>query len=146
MEIGDKLPSFTLRDSDGEEVTAADVLGSPFVLYFYPKDDTPGCADEACQFRDVVEELDELDFLVIGVSPDSEESHRKFIKKHELNFPLLCDPDLTLAKAMNVVKDGSSIVRSTFIFNDDGELMWKESPVKVEGHATRVMEAIQSED
>ncbi|MCB1114079.1 MAG: peroxiredoxin [Chlamydiia bacterium] len=148
MEIGQKLPEFSLQDAEKETVTRADVIGSPFILYFYPKDDTPGCTDEACQFRDVVDELDQLDFLVIGVSPDSPESHQKFIKKHELNFPLLCDPEFKLAQAMGVMKEGDkpSIQRSTFLFNDEGILMWKESPVKVKDHAQRVMDVITKED
>lgn len=145
--MGDTIPQFKVKDFDGEVVTTDDLIGSPFIVYFYPKDDTPGCTDQACQFRDIMDVFDDLDILVIGVSPDSAESHRKFIEKHELNFPLLCDEKLEMAKAFGAVKteaDGSvSIVRSTFLCDDEGVIQWLEMPVKVENHAERVVKAIE---
>lgn len=145
LKVGDEIPEFTMTDFQGETVTKEDVLGSPFVLYFYPKDDTPGCTDEACQFRDAVDDLDDLDILVVGVSPDSPASHLKFIEKHELNFPLLCDEKLDFARACGVVKEGNSIIRSTFLVDEDGVVQWVESPVKVEGHVERILDVLQGD-
>lgn len=147
LKQGDTIPDFEVKDFQGEKVTKEDLIGSPFILYFYPKDGTPGCTDEACQFRDEMDAFDDFDILVIGVSPDSAESHLKFIEKEELNFPLLCDEKLEMAKAFGVApvdgKDASSITRSTFLCDDEGVVLWVESPVKVEGHAERVLDAIE---
>lgn len=142
MEIGDKLPKFKAVDQDGEEITSDDFLGSPFVLYFYPKDNTPGCTAEACSFRDVMDSFDDIDVLVVGVSPDSPDSHQKFIEEHELNFPLISDEKMDICKKFNVLKDGK-VVRSTFLFDEDGNCLWSESPVNVEKHTERVMAAIE---
>jgi peroxiredoxin Q/BCP len=132
--VGDKLPDFEARDSEGNPITLEDLLGGPFVIYFYPRDDTPGCTDEACQFRDV--------------SGDTSESHKKFLDKHGLNFPLISDESLSLSRKCGVTKtktDGrEGIVRSTFICDEDGVVHWLESPVKVEGHVTRVMAAMEN--
>lgn len=145
--IGDALPDFKLKDSFGETVTKEDLLGGPFVLYFYPKDNTPGCTQEACEFRDVMDSFEDMNILVVGVSPDSIESHQKFIEDHELPFTLLSDPECKLAKSLGVDKlkaDGKSgVERSTFLFNEDGIIQWIESPVSVKGHVQRVITAIQ---
>lgn len=147
LKIGQKLPEFSLKDSEGDEITQDDLVGAPFILYFYPKDNTPGCTAEACQFRDLIDAFEEMNFLVIGVSPDSKASHQKFIKDHDLTFPLLCDEAMDLASKCGVVKDTDSgkkgIVRTTFMFDEDGIVTWIESPVKVEGHAERVMRAAE---
>lgn len=146
LKVGDPLPKFKAKDFEGEITTHDDLLGSPFVIYFYPKDDTPGCTKEACSFRDVMDTFDELDFVVVGVSPDSPESHQKFMEKYELNFPLLSDENYELCKKFGIAKEkeGSSAVeRSTFICDEDGVIQWVESPVNVEGHIDRVMNAIQ---
>jgi thioredoxin-dependent peroxiredoxin len=145
IEIGDEIPEFSLKDQIGETVSKEDLLGSPFVLYFYPKDDTPGCTKEACSFRDEMEAFDSLEVLVVGVSADNEKSHQKFSDKHELNFPLLADVNHTLCEAFGVIKangDKKGIERSTFLFDEDGLLAWMEKPVQVEGHVERVLEAI----
>lgn len=141
INIGDTVPEFKTKDYEGFELDSNDLIGSPFVLYFYPKDDTPGCTREACSFRDNMERLDELDTLVIGVSPDDAESHAKFIEKHHLNFTLLCDSNLALAKKFDVIQDGK-IERSTFIIDADGLIQWIERPVNVEGHTERVVKAV----
>jgi peroxiredoxin Q/BCP len=143
VNIGDRLPSFKVKDAEGEVVTDEDLIGSPFLLYFYPKNDTPGCIKEACGFRDVMDSFDDMDILVVGVSGDSPDSHKKFAEKYELNFPLLADDQLEMAKKFGVLKDGKSIERSTFLFDDEGIVQWIERPVKVEGHAERVLEAIE---
>lgn len=147
LKIGQELPDFSLKDSDGETVTLDDLKGAPFILYFYPKDNTPGCTKEACQFRDLIDAFEEMNFLVVGVSPDGEASHRKFIQEHNLSFPLLCDPQFDLAGKCGVVKLGDGgkkgIVRSTFIFDEEGILQWLESPVSVDGHAEKVMRTVE---
>lgn len=143
IKIGDRIPAFTIHDHEGMEIDAEDLIGSPFVLYFYPKDDTPGCTKEACSFRDNMDALDELETLVIGVSPDDATSHNKFIEKHDLNFTLLCDEDMSLARKFNAVKD-NGVMRSTFVVDAAGIIRWIEKPVNVEGHAERVLQAVQN--
>lgn len=143
IEIGTEIPEFTAKDFAGDPITKEDLLGAPFVLYFYPKDDTPGCTQEACDFRDVMDGLEDLNVMVVGVSPDSPQSHQKFIEKHELNFPLIADENKDMAQKFGVLKPEGGIIRSTFLCDPDGVVQWVESPVKVEGHVDRVMEAIQ---
>ena len=149
-EIGDKIPTFTAEDYEEIELESEDLIGSPFVLYFYPKDDTPGCTTEACSFRDSMDMFDDLETTVIGVSPDNAESHAKFIEKHHLNFTLLCDENLTLAKKFGAVQEKDvggkkvqGVQRSTFVVDPAGMIYWMESPVNVEGHAERVLKAVQ---
>lgn len=145
LKIGDSIPSFKAKDFEGEPITKEDLLGAPFVIYFYPKDDTPGCTQEACSFRDLMESFDDMNVMVVGVSPDSPESHQKFMEKHELNFPLISDKDFALSKSFGAVKekDGSlSVQRSTFLCDEEGVVQWVESPVQVDGHVERVLDAI----
>ncbi len=143
LNLGEAIPDFTAQDSEGEMISQEDILGAPFVLYFYPKDDTPGCTTEACSFRDVIDSFEDMDILVVGVSPDSPESHQKFIEKHNLNFPLISDQTLYMCSKFNVFKDGTkSVERTTFLCDEDGVIQWIERPVKVEGHVERVMAAI----
>ena len=143
LKLGDALPKFKSTDQDGETISREDLLGSPFVLYFYPKDDTPGCTKEACEFRDVMDSFDDVEILVVGVSPDSSESHKKFIEKHELNFPLIADPKKQLCEKCGVLGADGNVVRTTFIFDEDGIVQWLESPVNIAGHVQRVIAAIQ---
>jgi peroxiredoxin Q/BCP len=144
LNVGDTIPTFTALDSEGHQITHEEILGGPFVLYFYPKDDTPGCTKEACSFRDLMDSFEEMDILVVGVSPDSPESHQKFSQKHGLNFPLLSDPKMEMCKEFEVVKDGgSSVERTTFLCDEDGVIQWLERPVRVDGHVERVMAAIE---
>lgn len=143
LKIGDEIPNFQVKDFEGENVSKDDLIGSPFVLYFYPKDDTPHCTKEACEFRDMMEAFDDLDILIVGISSDSPESHKQFIKKHELNFPLLCDEKKEMARAFGVVNPDGSILRSSFLCDEEGIIQWIEKPVDVEGHVERVMEAVE---
>lgn len=147
LQIGVEIPSFQAKDFGGDPITRDDLLGAPFVIYFYPKDDTPGCTQEACEFRDLMDSFEDMNVMVVGVSPDGTASHQKFMDKHELNFPLISDEDYSIAKAFGVVKPkeggGYSIVRSTFLCDEDGVIQWVESPVKVDGHVARVLAAIQ---
>ena len=146
LKVGETIPAFKIKDFEGETVTHEDLIGSPFVLYFYPKDDTPGCTTEACEYRDAMSGFDDMDVLVIGISPDDPKTHKKFMEKFDLNFPLLCDENLEVAKKFGAVKekgDGEfSIERSTFLCDDEGVVLWIEQPVMVEGHVDRVMNAL----
>jgi len=99
IEPGKKAPAFTLKADDGTKVRLSELQGKPVVLYFYPKDDTPGCTTESCSFRDHLGEIESKNAVVLGVSLDDQESHQKFINKYSLNFPLLCDTEARAAKA-----------------------------------------------
>lgn len=150
IQIGDKIPIFSIKDYSGIELESDDLIGSPFVLYFYPKDDTPGCTLQACAFRDNMEIFDDLETMVIGVSPDSADSHHRFIQKHQLNFTLLCDEQMELAHKFGAIQEkdnegqkSTSILRSTFVIDAGGIVRWMEKPVAVEGHSKRVLSAVK---
>jgi peroxiredoxin Q/BCP len=149
IEEGKKAPAFTLAADDGTKVKLADLKGTPVVLYFYPKDDTPGCTIEACAFRDRQDEIAALGAKVFGVSPDTVESHVKFRDKYELNFPLLADPDHKVAEKYGAWREKNmygnkkmGVQRSTFLIGPDGKVakLWKK--VKVDGHDDQVIEAL----
>ena len=150
LEEGAKLPAFTLQSDDGSKINSADLKGSPIVLYFYPADDTPGCTREACAFRDRSAELKKLGAKVYGISPDDVASHVKFKGKFKLNFPLLADPDHTVAEKFGAWREKNmygkkfmGLVRSTFLVGPDGTIkrVWKS--VKVDGHDAAVIEALK---
>jgi peroxiredoxin Q/BCP len=141
VEKGDAGPDFTLPSDRGEAITLSQLRGRKVVLYFYPKDDTPGCTLEACAFRDAMHRFDDVDAVVLGVSPDSVESHRAFRDKFALTFPLLADEDHAVCAAYGVWKERSrgghtsmGVERSTFLIDEEGriEAVWRK--VKVEGH------------
>ena len=148
---GKKAPAFTLPDQDGNPVTLASMTArGPVVLYFYPKDSTPGCTTEACGFRDNLGALEGLGAQVVGISADSAASHQKFIAKQSLNFPLLSDPGNTVTKAYGVYKKKSlyghefmGIKRSTFIIGRDGMVKQVFPKVKVNGHTDEVLAALK---
>jgi peroxiredoxin Q/BCP len=147
IEIGAPAPAFTVRDDQGRNVSLSDFSGKKVVLYFYPKDDTPGCTREACDFRDSMARLQSAGTVVLGVSKDSEGSHAKFKTKYSLNFPLLADVDGKLCEAYGVWQEKKNygktymgIVRSTFLIDAKGNLAKVYSNVKVDGHAARVLE------
>jgi peroxiredoxin Q/BCP len=148
-EAGDKAPDFTLPSSRGESVRLSDLNGKNVVLYFYPKDDTPGCTKEACTFRDNLPRFEEMDAVVLGVSKDSLESHAGFIKKYGLNFTLLSDEDLkvnnlygTWVEKENYGRKYWGTERSTFVIGKDGRVMKVFRKVKVDGHEKEVLEAL----
>jgi peroxiredoxin Q/BCP len=150
VSVGDAAPPVTLRATTGETVRLADFRGRTVVLYFYPKDDTPGCTREACAFRDTRPRLGKSDAVVLGVSRDSVESHQRFTEKYRLNFPLLSDPDAAVAKAYGVYKQKSlygrtywGIVRTTFVIDGTGRIAAIFPNVKVDGHADAVLQAIR---
>ena len=127
LEIGTKAPLFSLIDKEGKKVNLSDFIGKKVVLYFYPKDNTPGCTRQACAFRDNFEKFNENDVIVIGISKDSIESHAKFSENHSLPFILLSDPDLEVIKAYDVWQEKTNfgktyfgIVRSSYIIDEKG--------------------------
>ncbi|MBA3710496.1 MAG: thioredoxin-dependent thiol peroxidase [Planctomycetes bacterium] len=143
-----KFPNFSLPGSDGKTHTLKDHLGKPLVVYFYPKDNTTGCTNQACAFRDAHARLRKLGVTVIGVSPDSIASHGRFIAKHTLPFLLLADEDHALAEKLGVWAEKKlygrtylGIVRSTFLIGADGTVLEEWRSVKVPGHIDAVIEA-----
>ena len=150
VEAGKKAPDFTLPADDGGKIKLSSLRGSPVVLYFYPRDDTPGCTREACSFRDRKKEIAKLGATVLGVSTDSVESHVKFRDKYNLNFPLLADTQHKVAEKygawrekVRFGKKSMGIQRSTFLIDADGKLqkVWKS--VKVDGHDDQVIKALK---
>jgi len=146
LKEGDKAPGFKLKDSSGNVVSLKDFQGKDVVLYFYPKDDTSGCTKEACGFRDSYPEFSKLDAIVLGISADSEESHRKFIIKYNLPFTLLSDPDKEVIEAYGVWKEKNmygkkymGIERTTFLIDKKGVIRKIFQKVKVEGHIDEIL-------
>ena len=138
LEIGDKAPNFELLNQDDQTVSLSDFAGEWLVLYFYPKDDTPGCTTEACDFTDGLADFSTLNTTVVGVSADDTESHRKFIAKYNLGVTLLSDPEKTTLKAYgawglkkNYGKEYEGTIRSTFIISPDGAVAAKWNTVQV---------------
>lgn len=152
IEEGKNAPAFTLEDAWGKSVSLADFRGKDVIVYFYPKDDTPGCTKEACGFRDVHEALQKRGIVVLGISPDSPASHAKFIAKYGLPFTLLCDPDRKVmekygayGEKMLYGKTMQGVIRSTVWIGADGKVRkhWKKVP-KAETHPEAVLKALQS--
>ncbi|MDX1563817.1 MAG: peroxiredoxin [Phycisphaeraceae bacterium] len=145
IEVGKKAPAFTLKDQDGHKHKPADYKGRWLVLYFYPKDDTPGCTTQACEFTAGIKGLEKLDATVLGCSPDSPESHQKFIAKHKLKIDLLSDPThKTMEKygawgEKNMYgKITEGVIRSTVILDPAGKVAHHWKRVKAKGHAEQV--------
>jgi peroxiredoxin Q/BCP len=145
---GATAPNFVARDQDGNEVSLADLRGSKVVLYFYPKDDTPGCTKEACSFRDADDVYAKKGIKVFGVSTDSEKSHQKFISKYSLPFTLLADTDKKIVNDYGVYGEKSlygrkymGVNRMTFLIDEDGKIVKVFKKVNVSEHATEVLEA-----
>lgn len=150
IEVGKKAPAFTLVDQDEQKVKLSDFAGRWVVLYFYPKDDTPGCTKEACEFTDHLAEFEPLDAVVLGCSPDSPQSHRKFIEKHNLAVTLLSDPDHKVMEKYGgwgeknmygKVREG--VIRSTVIIDPAGKIAHHWKRVKAAGHAEKVQQKIE---
>jgi peroxiredoxin Q/BCP len=141
LNVGDTIPEFQALDSDGNLISKDDLLGSLTVIYFYPKDDTPGCTKEACSFRDRMQDLELRGVIIIGISPDDDASHQQFAEKYNLNFSLVADPEKKLCKLFHVLK-GDSLERTTFVIDDKGLIRWLERPVNVDNHTARVIKAL----
>ncbi|MDD1515065.1 thioredoxin-dependent thiol peroxidase [Priestia megaterium] len=148
--VGEKAPDFVLMSTNGEQVSLASMKGKNVVLYFYPKDMTPGCTTEACDFRDQHENFEELDAVILGVSPDPIDKHHKFIDKHGLPFLLLADEDNSVAEEYgvwtlkkNFGKEYMGIERSTFIIDKEGMLVKEYRKVRVKGHVEEALSFIK---
>jgi peroxiredoxin Q/BCP len=151
VQVGKKAPEFKLPGSSGEDVSLAGLKGKTVVLYFYPKDDTPGCTREACDFRDAARKFSTAKAVVLGVSPDSLKSHDKFIDKFELPFTLLSDADHAVAekygtwvKKSMYGREYMGIERSTFVIDPTGKLKAEFRKVKVDGHVDEVLAAVRA--
>lgn len=149
LQVGDRAPDFELKTDTGETVRLSDYRGRRVVLYFYPKDDTTGCTAQACGFRDAYPQIEERNAVVLGVSPDSEASHRKFKTKYDLPFTLLVDPDHKVSEAYGVWgkkslygKEYDGIIRSHFIIDEEGKLADVQVKVSAGDSVARALEAI----
>ena len=151
LQVGDKVPDFCLPNQDEEEICLRDIKGRWIVLYFYPKDNTPGCTTEACAFTEAEPEFIDMNAQILGVSPDSPEKHRKFIEKKELTITLLSDEDKELCNLFGVWqlkkfmgKEYMGVVRSTFIINPEGKVAALWTKVRVKGHVDAVKEKLKA--
>ncbi|MGQ0703747.1 MAG: thioredoxin-dependent thiol peroxidase [Gemmatimonadales bacterium] len=150
LSSGDAAPQFALASDTGETIRLEDLRGRKVVLYFYPKDDTPGCTTEACEFRDQWEEVRRTGAALFGVSPDSVQSHQRFKQKYRLPFPLLADPDHRVAEAygawgekVRYGKKAMGLLRSTFVIDEGGRISRVFEKVTPLGHAAQVLEALR---
>jgi peroxiredoxin Q/BCP len=150
IKVGDKAPSFKLKNQDGKTISLSDLKGKPIVLYFYPKDDTSGCTKEACNFRDEFPKFGKMKAEIIGISADSIESHKKFAEKYKLPFNLLSDVKKEVIEKYGVWQEKSmygkkymGIVRTTFIIDASGKIGKIFPKVKVDNHNKEVMEALK---
>lgn len=149
LKIGDKAPDFTLKDKDGKDVSLSDFLGKKVVLYFYPKDNTPGCTRQACAFAGLYGEFKKKNVEVIGISRDSVSSHIKFSEKYNLNFVLLSDPELAAIEAYGVWQEkklcgkvSMGVVRTTFIIDENGNVEKVMEKVKPDTNASEILAEI----
>lgn len=149
LEIGMKAPEFTLQDKDGKEVSLSDFSGKKVVLYFYPRDNTPGCTRQACAFSGLYKQFQEKGVEVIGVSKDSVSSHQKFAEKHSLNFVLLSDPELDAIQKYGVWQEkklygkvSMGVVRTTFIIDENGNIEKIMPKVKPDTNAAEILAEI----
>ena len=150
LNVGDIVPDFCLPNQDEEEICLRDIKGRWIVLYFYPKDNTPGCTTEACDFTVAQPDFTNLDAIVLGVSPDSPKKHRNFIEKKELGITLLSDEDKEVCNLFGVWqlkkmcgREYMGVVRSTFIIDPDGKIAYKWENVRVKGHVDKVKEKLE---
>lgn len=147
---GDKAPEFTANDENGKTVSLADFKGKKLALYFYPKDMTPGCTNQACNLRDHFKSLEKHDIEVLGVSPDDKKRHQKFIAKHELPFRLIADPEKDVINAYGVWgpkkfmgKEYDGIHRTTFLINEEGKIHDIIKKPKTKAHAEEILERFE---
>ena len=150
LKIGEEAPNFLLPDQDGKINNLNNFKGKWLVLYFYPKDDTPGCTVEAITFTKYLNDFKKLNAEIVGISPDNEDSHCKFIDKHKLEVKLLCDPDHKITEQYNVWGEKSfmgrksiGVIRSTFLINPKGRIAYSWRNVKVDGHVDVVLKKLK---
>jgi peroxiredoxin Q/BCP len=151
LSVGAKAPELPLQDENEKTVSLKNFKGKSVVLYFYPKDDTPGCTKEACNFRDSIARIQKTGAVILGVSLDGPDSHRKFIAKYNLPFSLLCDENAAVSKAYGVYKEKNmygkkywGIERSTFVIDEAGAMKAIFRKVKVDGHVDEVLDALKA--
>ncbi|MBE9037963.1 peroxiredoxin [aff. Roholtiella sp. LEGE 12411] len=138
LAVGTDAPAFTAKDTNGNTISLSDFAGKTVVLYFYPKDDTPGCTKQACSFRDAQSEYQGKDVVVLGVSADDEAAHQAFTAKYNLNFPLLADTDKALIKAFDV-DGGGYAKRVTYVIDPNGKITHVDASVNTSTHAQDVL-------
>jgi len=150
LEVGKKAPDFGLLNQDEKKIALKDFIGQKVVLYFYPKDDTSGCTKEACSFSDDLPKFSKIDAVILGVSPDSVKSHKKFSEKYKLKFDLLADDEKKVVEDYGVWKEKSmygrkymGVERTTFIIDEKGRIKKIFNKVKVDGHNKEVLEALK---
>ena len=141
LAVGTNAPAFTAKDTNGNTVSLSDFAGKTVVLYFYPKDDTPGCTKQACSFRDAQADYQGKDVVVLGVSKDDEASHQAFTQKYSLNFPLLADTDGAIIKAYDV-DGGGYAKRVTYVIDGSGKIIHVDAAVNTGTHASDVLAAL----
>lgn len=148
--VGDKAPAFNAKDQNGNDISLSDYLGKKVVIYFYPKDNTPGCTAQACNLRDNYSELIKKGIIVLGVSADSEKSHQKFIDKYDLPFPLLADVDKNLINLYGIWgpkkflgKSFDGIIRTTFLINEEGDIAGIIEKPKTNDHTREILEIFE---
>ena len=146
LEIGTKAPAFTLPDKDGNMVSLTDFVGKKVILYFYPKDNTPGCTKQACAFAGAYEGFRAKDIVVIGLSKDSTASHQRFAEKYNLPFILLSDPDRQAIEGFDVWKEkklygkvSMGVVRTTYVIDEEGTIVWAKEKVKPDTNAAEIL-------
>ena len=151
LEVGKAAPAFSLDSTEDKKISLKDFKGKKVVLYFYPKDDTPGCTAEACSFRDLTPDFKKAGAVILGVSPDDLPRHEKFKAKYMIPFPLLADPAHEVAEKYGVWKEKKNygktymgIERTTFVIDADGKIAHIFPKVKVEGHIPKVLEVLQN--
>lgn len=151
LKAGTEAPDFLLHDKDGKEIKLSDFAGKKVVVYFYPKDNTPGCTRQACAFRDTYEDFRKKDVIVIGISKDSEKSHQKFVEKFNLPFLLLSDPELQAIQAFGVWQEkkmygkiSMGVVRSAFIINEDGKIEKVFEKAKPDTNAQEILDYLKN--
>ncbi|MBN4003036.1 MULTISPECIES: peroxiredoxin [unclassified Nostoc] len=141
LAVGTDAPAFTAKDTNGNTVSLSDFAGKTVVLYFYPKDDTPGCTKQACSFRDAQSQYQGKDIAILGVSADDEVSHQAFTQKYNLNFPLLADSDKSLIKAFDV-DGGGYAKRVTYVIDPSGKITHVDANVNTSNHASDILAAV----
>jgi peroxiredoxin Q/BCP len=151
LKEGDKAPDFKAKDQNGNDISLSDFKGKKLILYFYPKDDTPGCTAEACNLRDNYELLMKKGFAILGVSADNEKSHLKFIKKFELPFPLVADTDQLVANAFGtwglkkfMGREYMGMHRYTFVINEEGLILKMFTKVETANHTQQILAAVEN--
>ena len=150
LEVGIKAPEFTLYNQNNEVVSLSDYLGQKVILYFYPKDNTPGCTKQACGFKDLYPQIQDAGAVVLGISKDSVASHKKFETKYQLPFPILSDPELSVIQAYDVWKEKNmygkkvmGVVRTTYLIDEKGIIIKAQTKVKAAQNPQDMLEALQ---